>query len=269
MLKAKTINGIFCWARDVEKGNDFFCPECGEKLILKKGVYKVHHFSHFPTSFCEYGRGETIYHLMTKQKIYDILKKDPLVTYVDVEVRLEYCRADILFIKNNKKIAIEVQLSNISIEEISSRTYNYMRMGIAVLWLRSIYPLYCNSNEYLPPPLEKYIHCLYFGRVYYWLNDGDLIKAGHFEQRSEVKENDWLGWNTRVYFKRKVVRFGSELSLLKDFNIKFRQGWEGGSLSIPKGVLYMDEKLAWWEKKNNSAKSYFDQSSYFGDLNAK
>jgi competence CoiA-like predicted nuclease len=46
-----------------EKGNNYFCPACGEPVILKKGDVRVPHFAHKISETCNQ---ETIIHKTAK-----------------------------------------------------------------------------------------------------------------------------------------------------------------------------------------------------------
>lgn len=35
------------------RGNEYFCPTCGDKLCIKRGNIKCHHYSHLSVSTCD------------------------------------------------------------------------------------------------------------------------------------------------------------------------------------------------------------------------
>jgi hypothetical protein len=49
-----------------EKGREYFCPACGDTVILKKGEIKVPHFAHKVSDSCSQ---ETIIHITAKQLV--------------------------------------------------------------------------------------------------------------------------------------------------------------------------------------------------------
>lgn len=54
-------------AAEAEKGPDYFCPSCGEKMILRKGKQRRPHFAHkVNTEHCSY---ETYLHEIAKKQI--------------------------------------------------------------------------------------------------------------------------------------------------------------------------------------------------------
>jgi len=76
-------------------------------------------------------------------------------------------------------MAIEVQISSLSVETIMRRTIDYHRKGIYVLWLLQRTPA-LDRPRYARKIWEKWIHAAYFGRVYYWVN-GLTAVSYHFE----------------------------------------------------------------------------------------
>lgn len=119
-------------AWDVDKTNaPFSCPECGKECLVKKGEVKVHHFAHLAATTCT-NAGEGEHHMAAKQFFYNNLKK-----YVSVELEkvLDEVRADVYFEYKGKKVAIELQDSAISIDEIKRRTLAYNKQGVVVWWI--------------------------------------------------------------------------------------------------------------------------------------
>lgn len=70
MLIAK-FNDHYVNASNARQGEKYYCPECGEKLILRKGKTKIAHFAHYSKSKCLFGEGETYEHLLGKQQIFE------------------------------------------------------------------------------------------------------------------------------------------------------------------------------------------------------
>jgi len=72
------LNGEYCLPCNAEKGLDYACPGCGEPVIVRKGVIKIHHFAHKPGERdCKFydhpGEGEI--HKMVKHMVADSLRK--------------------------------------------------------------------------------------------------------------------------------------------------------------------------------------------------
>jgi competence protein CoiA len=155
-----------------------------------------------------------------------------------MERNLGTVRPDVSAYIDGVPVAIEVQLSSLSLDKIRYRTAEYARKGIYVLWL----PLYApelNQELYRPRPWERWLHAAYFGRVYYWLEGLKVVPVHFRDYYTRVRGR------TRDYQKlsrRKVPVDGAALSLTDDFRPAHREAWSGQYLSIPQSKLLMDTR---------------------------
>lgn len=242
-------------ARDSAKSEGpFVCPKCRHELILKKGKIKVHHFAHKPPCYCQHGAGETEDHRRCKETLYLELRKLSHVTELDIEANLGDVVADIYCKINNIPVAIEVQRSNLSVADITSRTIKYEKLGINVLWL-ALYNDALNENRYSPKAWEKWCHAAYFGRVYYWRSGIEIIPVHYSDYLLHVPESSWYneyaeeqyaGGYDRKSKRYKTPKFGPRLNLASDFKPSYKQAWNGGSVHVPNCRIYMDKFKKWW-----------------------
>lgn len=212
-------------ARDVEKSaGPFECPACGDEMILRKGTKRVHHFAHKPPVTCIYGMGETAAHLNAKLQLYDALSNDPGVEWVKLEESLEDGqRPDLLFrptkYKGLVEVAIELQRSNLTPQEVIRRTAAYAEKGITILWL-IVGKLPGPGAELRPPAWMKALHAIYFGRIFYYggvepatgrafavayhlgeveryiesaYNSAGEEVGGYYKTLKAIKEAQWIG----------------------------------------------------------------------------
>jgi competence CoiA-like predicted nuclease len=145
MLMAKTKNGkMFCLGNPYKKEmllslrqrEEFFCPVCGEKVILKLGDRKIYHFSHLSGGNCrDFYENETEYHMEGKLELYQWLKKQNIPAVLEFYDREIQQRPDILFHYNSQKYALEFQCSTISEDLFKKRTDNYLTHGYTPLWI--------------------------------------------------------------------------------------------------------------------------------------
>lgn len=113
---------VMAWEATREDG-PFFCPECDEEVILKKGSIVLPHFAHYPEASCSYGTGESEQHRRAKYEIYEALRSHPSVSHLEVERYLKEVRPDVSFLWQRKlRVAVEMQISAISPDEIAHRT---------------------------------------------------------------------------------------------------------------------------------------------------
>jgi competence protein CoiA len=159
---------------EVEDG-PFYCPACQGSVILKQGRIKIPHFAHLTGTECVHSNeGESEEHRLAKLEIYAALRRTPGVTDVRLERYLQEVRPDISFVLNGELVAIEIQFSHLSGDQIAWRTKAYARKHIAVLWTPT-FPMELFRGRYAPKDWERYLHTLYYGRVYYWLEEVKLV----------------------------------------------------------------------------------------------
>lgn len=214
---------------------------------MRTGSVRVSHFSHKNPATCPYGTGESDAHRRCKLEIYEALLRASGVTKAALERPLGTNRPDVSACINGVPVAIEVQLSSLSLETIIHRTEEYARKGIYVLWLPQWTP-YLDGVRYSPRLWEKWIHATYFGQVYYWVK-GLTVASYRFEPYlKHVLRNTWHskdgemlaggGYTRRSKRHRSPVR-SETLNLAKDFVPKEREWWRGGDFVIPAAKLFM------------------------------
>ncbi|WP_426432590.1 competence protein CoiA [Staphylococcus xylosus] len=132
MFYAKDGNGVLITAHNANNNCDYKCPHCQNKVILKKGLMKTAHFAHIykSSNFCN--KGETYEHYMFKYELAQQLNK--LDYYVVIEPYIYQCYQYPDLIINNK-IAIEIQFSNITIDNIKKRSNALASIGFDVIWI--------------------------------------------------------------------------------------------------------------------------------------
>lgn len=133
MLIAVNHEGRYVSA-DQAVGSLFTCPVCQKPVILKKGQYKIAHFSHQRVIDCYQSiyKQESAAHLAGKHELYRLSQQH----HVSMECYIHEIEQipDILV---DHKSALELQLSVIPVETIMARTYGYHSLGISVVWIAS------------------------------------------------------------------------------------------------------------------------------------
>lgn len=179
MLSALDPSGKSCLAWETDKvDGPFICPECRASVLLRKGEVKVHHFAHIPPTNCQYGTGESEQHRQAKMAIYQGLLTHPDVTRLRMERSLRDVRPDVSCFIRDVAVAIEVQLSRLTMAEVIRRTRSYTSKGIAVLWTPPYTPT-LQLPRYTLKQWEKFIHALYFKKLFYW-QTGQLLQPVTF-----------------------------------------------------------------------------------------
>jgi len=225
----------------------FVCLDCQEEVILKTGRRTVNHFAHANQLACDSYQNESGAHRRCKMEIFLALQKLPHVRDAAMERPLGTNRPDVSASVNGVPVAIEVQISSLSIETIMQRTIDYYRQGIYVLWLLPWTPK-LDSPRYAPKHWERWIHTAYFGRVYYWTRGLEVVSYRFEPSLKSVPRKTWYGANgkkmasggysQRLKRHRTAVR-GQMLNLAVDFGPRERSWWDGGGIKVPDAKLFM------------------------------
>ncbi len=232
----------------------FHCPGCKHELVLRKGRIKVHHFAHKPPCNCQRGEGESEAHRKCKESIYNALSQYDHVTALDVEADFGTVIADVYCVINNVPVAIEIQRSKLSVNQITERTSAYEKLGIHVLWL-ALFNKNLREERYSPKAWEKWCHTTYFGRVYYWIENLTIAPVHFNEYQNYVDSKSWYNeygeeQSAGGYYKSskryRTPCFGTYLNLATDFNPSCKQAWHGGTVYVPNCRIYNDKLRKWW-----------------------
>ena len=283
--KSKT--KCIAWDTDKEQ-KPFTCPRCEDEVILKKGIKKVHHFAHKPPVNCNFGAGESQKHYEVKKAIYEALLKEPNCSKCELErTKLEGVRPDISLKINDSYVAIEIQNSTIDIALINQRIERYNKLNIHLIWILPdnnptiVLPdskdKEMNKRLCRPKEWEKYLHKLYFGKLYYWQDNANVkplhLQTYQYETASGnwIEDNDdyqelegtnwyndnideaYYGGNTKYSKTKKEFIFpklnGKDiiLNIAKDFkSTKVKQSTFKDA-STPYRKLWIDTIKPWWK----------------------
>ncbi|WP_158234664.1 competence protein CoiA [Lentibacillus sediminis] len=184
MLQAKTKEGtLFTPAtRKREelgrlRGREFYCPSCGQQVMMKAGRLTTPHFAHKSAGVCPSSEGgEGAYHAQGKLFLYKWLTHQGLDAELEAYLPDISQRPDILLRLNGRRIAIEYQCARIPNELVNRRNQGYQEAGITPIWIlgenrltrkssrhikldRSLLPyIHSYSADY---PLTMYFFCAY------------------------------------------------------------------------------------------------------------
>lgn len=241
-------------ARDSERIDaPFLCPSCRKEVTLRKGQIKIHHFAHKPPVTCSRGLGESEQHLQVKLAIFDALRQEDNVTELEIERDFGSAASDVFARISGTPVAIEIQRSALSVNDINARTQNYHRLGISVLWIGLQKPDLA-TPKYSPSAWEKWCHATYFGRVYYW-EQNQVLKAVHFDPyRIQVPHSTWYEGGSEQsaggYDKKskrwRTPRLGVPVLISRSFQHANRAAWSGGTVFVPECSIYLDRQEKWW-----------------------
>lgn len=125
------------FANHATKIEEYFCPACKRKVILKRGKKKMSHFSHRPLETCDsFTEGETREHLEGKSLLYNWLAEQYDVVELESYLPEMAQRPDILFVdEEGRSVCLEFQCSYLNPERMLERTKNYQAHGYEVVWI--------------------------------------------------------------------------------------------------------------------------------------
>ena len=218
----------------------FYCPACQETLIFKQGQKVIAHFAHYPEATCAYtNEGESDEHRLAKLEIYQALLQASGVTDVRVERYLQDVRPDVSFVLNGQLVAVEIQVSQLSRGDIARRTTAYARKDIAVLWT-PLLVAEVGREAYAPKDWERYLHTMYYGRVYYFVENLELQPV--------TFEGYLVTARSRYAPEQRSKRFVTTLLhspvLITDLVPRWRKAWR----DLPRAKLWREP---WSERKRD------------------
>lgn len=115
----------------------FFCPGCREAVFLKKGKHIQAHFAHYTQHNCSvFSEGETEEHLSGKKLLYKWFKQQNIPCQLEAYLPELKQRPDLLiWLTDQRPVAIEFQCSSLPIEKMIARTEGYQKNGYSVIWI--------------------------------------------------------------------------------------------------------------------------------------
>ena len=165
-------------------------------------------------------KSESFDHKAIKRLLFKyISNNNKSVAEKSLEKYINNRRADVYFrLASGEQIVVEVQSSKISVKEIINRTEHYNNAGIYILWV-----LHGNGacvaspkfpedkNKVKISSVEKYLHRLYGGRVYYvninFYKDKITLSPPfvlHFSSSTKKKHQKKFRTNYEIYYIKNV-----------------------------------------------------------------
>ncbi|PLS02921.1 competence protein CoiA [Neobacillus cucumis] len=117
---------------------EFVCPVCKEKVVLKLGDQRIFHFAHHQGSQCgEIYENETYEHLEGKRQLFQWLIKQEISSILEFYDPTIQQRPDIMFQYKGQRYALEYQCSLLPDKIFSKRTSVYLENSYIPLWVMS------------------------------------------------------------------------------------------------------------------------------------
>lgn len=260
---SKSNKRCIAWETEKDEG-PFSCPECKKEVVLKKGRIREHYYSHKQPGNCSYGAGESQIHYRCKKEIYQAFSSHHGCSAFEIEKPLNGVRPDVFAVIASVKVAIEVQKSTISIDDIERKSLRYRSLGIYPLWIIPngspglIWHQGQKERVYRIKEWEKYLHAMYYGRLYYW-KGGLSVSLYHFDKfRVWVESKEWFdnedgeyreegGYHRDTRSLKRPLEFSKRmLNIAEDFSPVTRQKFNSKKWSIPECNIWFDLTPSWW-----------------------
>lgn len=130
-LFAYNASHILVPAAASQRGGVYRCPECGQRLGLRKGKVRREHFYHLTNNEKCRQAGKSEAHLAVQKMVQDLWGEE--------RCRLERRFPQISRIADicidSERVVIEVQCSAIDPQEVRARNRDYEQMGYRVVWI--------------------------------------------------------------------------------------------------------------------------------------
>ncbi|MFA5018930.1 MAG: competence protein CoiA family protein [Methylobacter sp.] len=250
-----------------KRDGPFYCKACLSDAVIRKCTEKRDHFAHKAklSPIVPKGKGklhgncqDTLCELLAERFPGGKWETERTIPKNDA-LSVPELRPDISGRINNTRVAIEVQVSSLTVNKIVARTEAYAKRDISLLW---IVPLTeeLGNKPIRPRQYERYLHSIYYGRVYYWWDGlGLTLMPVHFGvakryiEIAEWYENNELvqvGGYEKPYKTIKTPLYGPELSITDDFVPQSRPEFipDNERKAVPLCSIWMDKHSAWWMK---------------------
>lgn len=269
----KKSDNTFVYAEFANKSDGpFYCPVCLCDAIVRKCSEKVDHFAHSARQSPVIRKKDKELHNKCRDEILELLKqKFPEGKWAsereipaNKDKGFKKVIPDISGRIGDIPVAIEVQLSPYTIRRITEKITEYQKRNpkVAVLY---VIPLYDDLGDepFRPRLFEKFLHSMYYGRVYYWTpNSETKLLPVHFSPAKRwIEETSWFDTDIKeerneggfwlTYRTIKKPNYGKPVDITTDFIKEIRKAYEPKNVkkAIPECTIYKDNLKEWWDKK--------------------
>ena len=245
----------------------FYCDETFEELIVRKCIEKIDHFA-YKTRTSPIAKRESELHTECQNELLEILTRtfpngkweaERQNFNADSEKGYSKVVPDLSGKINDKGVIIEIQKSTLSVKKILHRTEQYSKRGGYILWIIPLTDDLGNEN-FRPRLFERFLHTMYYGRVYYWYrgNASKLIPVHFGTAERWIEETTWYDENgeeqiaggyEKPFLRVKKPEYGKVVNITTDFKFDDRKAFklENDKLSASKCKIFIDKNSVWWK----------------------
>lgn len=167
--------GKIIFAKNAQKQQSYFCPECKGFVRVRGGIHRQIHFYHLEVSRDCRQSGKSLEHLNVQMYFLKYLPKNECF----LEKRFPEINriADVVW--DPQQLIFEVQCSPISHEEVLGRNKDYQKLGYEVVWI--LHDQRFNQNR--PSAAEYFLH----GLPHFFTNINEKGEGEIYDQLSFFK----------------------------------------------------------------------------------
>ena len=125
--------GILTLAPNAIRGQQYWCPNCGQLVRICRGKAKKAYFAH--QNDRQHGQGETNEHQVGKIQMLKWAKRRGWQGELEHYYPQIKQRADILLKRSTQQVIIEFQCSNLDLKRLVERNQGYAQIGIKPIWI--------------------------------------------------------------------------------------------------------------------------------------
>lgn len=206
MYIANDANGNRVYISDADKSNKYFCPICGNELIVRQGKIMSHHYAHKAKTICDsWSYDISDWHREWQERFPEEYRE------VIVEHNGIKHRADVLV----DNTVIKFQHSPMSSEEFSERNAFYTAAGYRVVWLFNVLEEWENEKMYYNEYNETTVDWNYPKRTFDFFEPHNEkgVKlyfqkyVNDIENPDEYGEIMWVKWKPENTMRRFKIDF--------------------------------------------------------------
>lgn len=179
-------------ANHANRTNQYVCPGCQQKVVLKRGLQKISHFAHRRGGCQTASENESQIHLAGKIALKKILavSKQPVQLeryFISIKQRADLCLT-------KQQIIVEYQCSPISLQRLQQRHNGYKMVNYQVYWILGNPYLKHRIDDSLVSKFGRYHSKLGFYILYY-----DSMANRFILRHSIVEKTGKYYWQQSVF----------------------------------------------------------------------
>ena len=190
-----------------ENGNKitYYCPECHDKVTLRKGKKNIHHFAHTTNTECTLKTSESLTHMLMKDTVKTIIEDQNKLLRSELEWRIGDRIADYYFEMKDKydniqKVCVECVHKHTDIEDFREKNKYYYNHKLYVIWVFNLKRFLTKKGAFKDETtineMMKEAHTMNYGKIYAIDTNMQKMYTIHFDNiEREVEAKTLIDWD--------------------------------------------------------------------------